>query len=364
MKANFKSVALIFVLVLLCALSNHAKAEKLRVLLMLRDSPEVQFWNNMSKFAQAAANDLNIELTVHFANYDDQIMLEKFREMAHSDKKPDYLITLYAGTASTIIKEADELGIYTYLINAGIPKEERNIMGFPRGKYAYWLGEMIPDDILSGYLVGKHLLENAQENGFALSILPVNGNTAHEVPIARYQGLTKAANEFDNATVLTQINTYWDANLAKSKTIERLNENRNTTIVWTAADFLAEAAYSGAKSINRNIITGGVDWASDTIEKVANEEIQLSVGGHFMDAAWALVLVHDHSKGLDFRESFGTSTKSDFFVLVPSTARAYRSIFKHNDFDKIYFRRFSKYYNTGLNKYRFDLMNVMVQFLW
>lgn len=355
----------IVVLLLFLSLNSAiVHADNMRALLLLRDSPDILFWSNMSNFAQAAANDLNIDLTVYFANYDDTAMLEKFREEARSDKKLDYVITMYAGEAANIIKEADELGIYTYIINAGVPDDERKIVEVPRQKYSHWLGEMIPDDVHSGYLVAKHLLLSAKKRGVPLTVLPVNGNTEHEVPIARYAGLVKASQEIKGTTILPQINTYWDKNLAKQKTIEHLQQNKEIGIVWTAADFLANAVTAGAKSINRKVLTGGIDWGNKEVEMVANGDIQLSVGGHFMDAAWALILLHDHHKGIDFADSFGISVKSDFFVLEPSTAKAYQDLFGQSNFDDIYFRRFSKFYNTGIDRYRFDLLNVMVQFLW
>ena len=83
-----------------------------------------------------------------------------------------------------------------------------------------------------------------------------------------------------------------------------------------------------------------------------------------MEAAWALVLLHDYHNGIDFANTKGTVIQSEFFVLEPHTAGIFRDTFRDGDYDKIYFRRFSKVYNPSLTHYRFSLVNVMVQFLW
>ena len=73
----------------------------------------------------------------------------------------------------------------------------------------------------------------------------------------------------------------------------------NIDIVWAASDGMAlgvmDAISSGHSKISReSILIGGVDWTPEAIRMIQQNHIDASVGGHFMQAAWALVKIYDH----------------------------------------------------------------------
>lgn len=339
-------------------------AEGFKALLLNRNAQSDTFWHNLSSFAQAAAKDLRIDLEVFYANQNDQALLDKFRAAAASPTPPQYVILHKTDVAMDILREANTKGIKTFVINGGFSEQEMQTLGKPREKVAHWLGQMVPNDQESGYLVGKYLLEAASIRSESLTVLPINGNLDHGVSSMRAEGLKRAIDEFPGAEQLEQVNSYWQADIARDATTRELSDNPKLKIVWTAADFLANAALTGAQDMGRNILTGGVDWSEKALEKVSRGELKVSVGGHFMEAAWALILLHDYHNGIDFAEAEGTLLQSKFFVLEPHSVDLYRNTFRDGDYNKIYFRRFSKVYNTHLRNYRFSLVNVMVQFLW
>lgn len=52
------------------------------------------FWLSVSEFMQAAADDLDMQLTVLYAERDHQRMVQQAREVLNSAEPPDYLVVV------------------------------------------------------------------------------------------------------------------------------------------------------------------------------------------------------------------------------------------------------------------------------
>jgi ABC-type sugar transport system substrate-binding protein len=74
-------------------------------------------------------------------------------------------------------------------------------------------------------------------------------------------------------------------------------------VVWCASDAMALGALSAALEAGRrpgkDVLIGGVDLIDRALEEVAAGRLEVSVGGHVVDGAYALVLLHDQHRTCD-----------------------------------------------------------------
>ncbi len=91
----------------------------------------------------------------------------------------------------------------------------------------------------------------------------------------------------------------------------------------------------------KDILFGGCGWYAPAIKKVQDGTLATTVGGHFMEGGWVMVLIHDYHHGRDF-------------ISDPIETAMY-SIDKSN-VEK------SKVHNSNLKKYDFSLEAVLQQF--
>src|SRR4029079_3192904 len=92
----------------------------------------------------------------------------------------------------------------------------------------------------------------------------------------------------------------WESERASSETARLLDRHPGLTVVWSASDGMAQAAAetirAAGKVPGKDVLVGGIDWAPFAFDEVRRGTFAASVGGHFLDGAWALVLLHDHHR--------------------------------------------------------------------
>jgi hypothetical protein len=99
---------------------------------------------------------------------------------------------------------------------------------------------------------------------------------------------------------------------------------------------------------------GGIDWAPFAFEQVRRGTFVATVGGHFMDGAWALVLLHDYHR-LPSRGPIGE--KSQLAVVTRENVDAYERLFAPGLATD--FARFSRVLHPEQDAYRFSVDAVL-----
>jgi hypothetical protein len=96
-----------------------------------------------------------------------------------------------------------------------------------------------------------------------------------------------------------------------------------------------------------------VNTSTEAMQALRAGKLSALAGGHFICGAWALVLIHDHSRGRDFA-SEGLEYSRTMFTLFDAQS-ATRFVERYADgFASIDFRRYSKARNPKLARYDFD----------
>ncbi len=84
---------------------------------------------------------------------------------------------------------------------------------------------------------------------------------------------------------------------------------------------------------------------------VQSGEFTATVGGHFMDGAWALIMIYD-----DYHQHLKTCpSKSAFAAVTRENIAEFRAFFSNDSWNEVDFRKFSMTLNPGLRQYDFSI---------
>ena len=111
----------------------------------------------------------------------------------------------------------------------------------------------------------------------------------------------------------------------------------------------------------KNIFVGGLNWSSEALEKIVTGQMVASIGGHFMQGAWAMVLIHDHHKGIDF-EDLGFEFTAPMTVIDRTNVTQFLEVFGDQNWNKIDFKKLSRWKNKTVKNYQFELSTILNQF--
>jgi len=244
--------------------------------------------------------------------------------------------------------------------------EDREKHGFPESKYPNWIAEYIPDEIQAGYLLGKNLIDTALERNMVAEdgILYIAGigGTRKTTSELRIEGLRKAVSEYPNVKIVKLAYGYWEKDKARFIAAQVLKQTPQLSVIWNASDGMAlgavEAADSMGKVPGKDVLIGGIDWAASAVNGVKSGFLSSTVGGHFMDGGWGLVMVHDHHNGVPLENVLA---QSKFSILTPNNIDEYNKHFGRAEFNDIDFSQFSKVKNSKVDNYNFSLEQILAQ---
>ncbi|MBU1568675.1 MAG: ABC transporter substrate-binding protein [Proteobacteria bacterium] len=332
--------------------------------------PTGGFWLSVSSFMQAAAKQLNINLEIIYSDRDHIRMQQQAREVASRPIPPDYLIVVNEKLAADeMLKVADRTGINVFVMLNAFTGEQAKELGLPREKHKNWIGSLIPDNTIAGYLIARQIITEAtakggEQNG-RIKLFAIAGDPVTQASVQRVEGLRKAVHEYPNAELQQVFYGEWSQDIAYQQAQIALLRYPETNAIWAANDPMAEGAIRGALESKRHpgedIFIGGLNWDKPALAMIKDGSLTTSVGGHFMTGGWALVLLYDYHHGKDFTDEGVALQYPIFGVLDRNNINAFLDKFENRDWNKIDFRKFSKVLNPNLQKYNFSSEAVIQQ---
>jgi len=97
---------------------------------------------------------------------------------------------------------------------------------------------------------------------------------------------------------------------------------------------------------------GGVDWAEVGLQAVASGTQWVSVGGHFLEGRWSVVLAYDYLQGRDFGE-LHVSWRTRMEAVSAENGEAVSPVLGQLRPEQIDFRRYSRHLNPEKPSYDF-----------
>lgn len=365
-----KFVQLVFTVVLSTGFAS-AEDDRIHVVLLNPDKPNTWFWEMTTDFMHSAAKDLDIELEILYSNRNHMLTVRQAVEVTSREAPPDYILTgNEKGSAGGVIQAAQDAGVKVFLFNNAFVNDQ-DIMHFgkPRATYPMWIGQYLPDNFSAGYKMGKILIERGKAKGLAapdgtLQILAIAGAFNTHASSARVEGLKAAVNEHsDQATLIQVVSGDWSEQTAYQKSLGLIARYEHLGAIWGANDSTAFGAMRVAQEIGKipgkDILFAGCGWSSLGINKVKDGTLATTVGGHFMDGAWSLVMLYDYHHGKDFNND---SYTPEMYSIDRHNIDQYMNNLGPMEWDAIDFTQFSKTLNPSLESYDFSLDAVLKQF--
>lgn len=362
------SCFIFFLSIIIALLGSNAfcaAPQKINVAFVSATTPQNPFWHNYITYMKIACENLGMNFNVYYAN-ENHIQLQPIVESIIKNKpKPDVIVFLDSKRAAeSVIRTASQAKVSTFLVNTSLDDVEMKNLGKPREKYKYWIGQMQPDDKTAGYIVAKTLFSKFPDKSKKYHVIGINGNVASDVTRLRLEGLKEAVAQSNNIILDQVVYGNWLPTTSRYKFVELKKRYPNAKIVWTAGDAMAMGVVQGAKDLKlkpgRDIVTGGIDWLPDALKMVKNKEIDVSVGGHFIEGGWVAVMLYDYFNGKDFA-SEKVSWKTQMRPITYANVDYYGKKLNQANWKKINFRKFSKKYNPKVKKYDFRMQNILIQ---
>ncbi|MBF0441003.1 MAG: ABC transporter substrate-binding protein [Oligoflexales bacterium] len=354
-------------------LSTFAYSKPFKVVFLNIAMKDDVWWINAGKIMQAACNDLDCKFTQYWAERDRNKMIQQLKEALSGSDKPDVaFFQSLKENGPQLLQLCEDAKVHAFIFNAGFVDKLKKQYGGPREKFKYWLGQMLPNDERAGYDVAKTLFKIARSKGAVgpdkkINVIGLEGNVSDFASIERVKGLKKAAGEEKDVVLHQVISAFWDREKAKGSVPDMLKRYPNTNAVWAANDPMALGAIdvipASTRKLNKDIVVGSVDWIPEALESIKKDELSVSVGGHFMEAAWVIVLMADYYNGVDFAKTEGVDMQSQMGTLTKENVELYsKNLGSGTNWEAIDFKRFSKHYNKSVKKYDFTMDNVLKQF--
>ena len=198
-----------------------------------------------------------------------------------------------------------------------------------------------------------------------IGIVALTGNMSDSAAIERNKGLTRAVEESPEADLLQMVPARWNRDQARRKAHGLIKRYPDCVVLWGANDPMALGGIDAARTLGldpgRNFLVGGIDWNRPALEAIRKGGMVASIGGHFMEGGWVLVMLHDLFHGRDFADDEGADLRSEMGVLDAGNIATYIDRFSNSDWDRIDFTRFSKILTPAVERYDFSLNAVLEQ---
>lgn len=322
------------------------------------------FWRMVGEFAQAAARDLGIELETLYADRNHLRMIEQARDVLERETRPDYLLIVNEKRAAgPILDLARGSGTRVMLIMNDLLPDQKAELGEPRGRIRNWIGTLLPDNRYAGYQIARQTLKQARDLGLAkpgepLRVVAIAGDEATYASIERVRGLERAIAEAGDA-VLEQVSmAHWREDRARQVAAGMLRRYPDADVIWAANDPMAYGAMTAARALGRvpgeSLAVGGLNLEREALDHVREGRMAVSVGGHFMTAGWALVMLSDYHAGLDFKGLEASVGESIFGYVTRENLDRYIARLGDQNWERLDFRAMTRQ-ATGDAGYRLGL---------
>jgi ABC-type sugar transport system substrate-binding protein len=341
----------------------------MRVVFLDALSPENPWRLNVVGTMRAAAHDLDIDFVDYRVGHWPGEILEQARQVVGGPLKPDYLIiSIHRGIGTRVLELAEEAHVPVFVISSGLLPEDSARFGGPRQHFKSWLGQMVPDDVGAGHRLAELLLEAATARGSPpgtpVRLVALEGRRGDSPSLQRTEGLRQALSGRKDAWLLQSVSASWQGNVARRKTALLLRRYPDVQVVWAANDVMALGALQGLEDAGRRpgeeVWVGGFDWTPESLRAVRDGKLVASLGGHFLEGAWALVLLHDYHQGRDFA-SERLEWRTELLPITRANVGDYLPVLEAPDWEGFDFRAFSKAANPGLKHYDFSLQALFAQ---
>jgi len=317
------------------------------------------FWDRLVFLAEAAATDLDMKIKTINGKDNHISMLNLLSNMLKNDKPDVVVFNNFKHIAAKFIELTNQAKVYSFLINSDLYPKDKERIGAPRDLYPFWIGQMLPGEETAGIEIANMLFKKVK------NIVAINGVRGTGAAIMRESALKKALTNSDVNLKQVFYTNQWSREPSAILTERMFRRYPNVQGIWTANFSLALGAMDGVEKLGRNpgkdIYVTGYDIPKQILENIKNKKILATTGGHFIEGAWAMVIIHDYfnqlKTPLKMKTPMAIVTKDNVELYLKKVTN--EKLTRENA-KKINFKQYSKKYNKK-KSYNFDLDSILEQ---
>lgn len=321
------------------------------------------FWESYITFMQGAADDLGMHLRVLTSERDRDLMLEQARTVLQGADKPDYLVFVneqYAGPE--ILRLAKDSGVKLFAVNNTLTTDQQRLIGHSRETYPNWIGSLVADDEEAGYLLASELIRSArsQLHNQPLQILAFGGDKQTPASQLREKGLKRALAENPDVRLCLTVIGNWDRYRSYEQARTLLPRYKGINMVWAANDQMAFGAMRAAEELGikpgQDMLFAASNSSAESLQARVDGRLSVLLSGNFTLGGWAMVMLNDFDKGVDFAQHGGKDRKVSLFLSLDAEQAAKLAERQgEKDLMDVDFRRYSLKNQSKLRDYNFSL---------
>ncbi|MCW8863654.1 MAG: ABC transporter substrate-binding protein [Colwellia sp.] len=304
---------------------------------------EFPLWKLTTNLVQAAAKNLNVDLTIIYGGSHRFAYLETIKSLNKKTNGADYIIFHpQQGITTRQFSKLESLKVPFICLENNIGAKEALAIGKPGVKYKFWLGGVYFDDVQAGTILANALIkENKRRLNEAASLIAISGNHA-ALSKKREKGLFNSQLQAESLNQVVHVK--WSPQIAVNKVSSLLARHPHTNILWVASDLIALALLESntIKKHPNKMVIGGIGGLPDAISSINNNGLTATAGGHFMQATMALIKAFDHHHGIN---SFSNSEQKlyPFSIITKENVKSYLPLSQSPHWDNVNFSQFSQY---------------------
>lgn len=361
----FSLFTLLYMNISFAKTSENSNTNRTKILLTIPSPDSFPFWRNVKQFSSLVSKKLDVELYILNYELGDSNRFQSAKALEKvitSTFKPDFIIGMFwMNKESSLLDIIEKHKIPFISFNSSLTGEQFSKVGLPGDKYLYWLAHIAPDDIAVGKIVAQRLITKIKQG----TMIAIAGDRTSNSSNNRIKGLQQNVSSTNEIELLQVVRTDWSKEDAKVKTthlLRRFNKEK-INLVWTAGDYLAHGAIEAIKQSGlvpgKDVFVAGIDWNESSFQLIRNNEMEFSVGGHFIEAGIAVILAEDYLHGINFREFTGRVIQTKMELLTKNNIDEIESLLDKSNWEKLDLKKLSKYHNPLLTQYVFNLNEIL-----
>jgi signal transduction histidine kinase/ABC-type sugar transport system substrate-binding protein/DNA-binding NarL/FixJ family response regulator len=349
-KGNLLFWILLFILVISSSSKLYGQETKTKDLSFTIFVPHGgAFFVQFEAYAQSAADDLGVQLNVINVKDNKAFMASEVEKVCREGISGIIFLPIFKN-GEEIIKICERYKVPVISTNVDVDGI------YPRYRFKYFLGKMVPNDVQAGEDLAFGLAEVVKRKNYEkLHILAIEGISAQEASIYRKNGLHTFIQARDDIASFKLATGSWSFRKAKEIFLREIRQNPHINMVWCANSTMAlgVAEAIAELGLKNKVALGGIDWDPEALTGLTEKTFDVCGGGHFMEAAWAVIFMHDYFHGQDFAP-IHTVVKTQLPLINHDIAQGMIDFLKI-DPAAIDFRPFSKVYNKNLKHHIISL---------
>lgn len=346
----------ILVVCVWCGATAAAAARDVHVVFLNPGKQEAdEGWGVNSHFMQAAASQFSIQLEILYADRDRLKMVEQARAVAARPVQPDYVVLVNERQLGVeMLRLFAHSPARLLLIHNDLTEEQRAAVGNERGRLGNWIGTIVTDE---QSCAGAMMAELDRRTGAGGQILGISGDPLTPVSHLREVGVRAYLQRgTGHGRQLQVVPGEWSRQDGDDKAMGLLARYPEANVIWAANDMMALGALDAVRRLGRQrqVIVGGLGAFPSALDSIAEGGLTVTVGGHMMVGAWAMVLIHDYDNGRDFAIADGVRMMCDCVTVAAGAGSVSRFHDVIDDPARIDYHRLSLADNPRLGRHDFS----------